>query len=671
MVILRSGRTYTATADELLVSTEDDSDGSREIASTSEKQTSNVKRTYGAESEGIGTVEGSDNCKRVKVNVAELEGSSQSENKPSRCEKFSGEENLAQVLARCAQEETKSEETIVPMVEAQESLPNLQMELPLPVMARKNEEREGGGLVIGQNIAVDRFYINDKCEYHFLTHAHVLINKKFIDWGAKPIYCSQLTARLLPLVLPGKASLSKIIRPLEVGKVHSIDPTLHVTLLDANHCPGSVMFLFEGSFVPGGSALVTGHFRADSQFMALFDNDPAFTRLSQTFLSTVYLDATCFDESLGSLPERKDSEKMLVDELRKNQGRTIIIPIPKVGMEDILAGISQKLAESVLVSSQTLSVSKLCGVKGGKLVANGNDANFRIRTLSVTNMWSRCFNAANALKKAPKPAMIVDLSPRGDLRRVLGESILWIPYSSHSSNREIHEFLARLKYGNVVCTDKLPSNRMLNTIRKAIRKTETQRQGKKKGHTSRRSSRRPRTTTFRPAGDQTVRINKDSAYFLADPTFFSDTISASAAPSRFPTKERRGKKPPIWKKYLTKGKKSHANKTPQEWKKEEVEEEFTRQEMDPSALAGYGQSTSSGNGESSSSTTSIYNRAPTLSRPNPSTNSACNQRQQMVEVKSEEKPSVAKLSVQSSLEYKPISALASSRPSCSTPVHLA
>ncbi|CAJ0601440.1 unnamed protein product [Cylicocyclus nassatus] len=632
-----------------------------DLTTSEKRQTSNGKRAYCAEPEGIGTVEGNDNCKRVKVNVAELAESSQPENKPSRCEEFSGEENLAQVLARCAQEETKSEETIVPMVEAQESLPNSQMELPLPVMARKSEEREGGGLVVGQNIAVDRFYINDKCEYHFLTHAHVLINKRFIDWGAKPIYCSQLTARLLPLVLPGKALLSKIIRPLEVGKVHSIAPTLQVTLLDANHCPGSVMFLFEGSFVPGGSALVTGHFRADSQFMALFDNDPAFTRLSQTFLSTVYLDATCFDESLGSLPERKDSEKMLVVELRKNQGRTIIIPIPKVGMEDILAGASQELSESVLVSPQTLSVSKLCGVKGGKLAANGNDANFRIRTLSVTNMWSRCFNAANALKKAPKPAMIVDLSPRGDLRSVLGESVRWISYSSHSSNREIHEFLARLKYGNVVCTDRLPSNRMLNTIRKAIRKTATQRQGKKKGHTSRKSSRRSRSTTFRPAGDQSVRINKDSAYFLADPAFFSDTIPArSEAPSRFPTKERKRKKSPIWKKFLTKGKKSRANKSPQECKKEEVEVEYTRQEMDPSALAGYGQSASSGNGESSSSTNSIYNRAPTLSRPNPSTNSACNQRQQVVEVKSEEKPPVANSSAQSSLEYRPI-ALASTR----------
>ncbi|VDK46546.1 unnamed protein product [Cylicostephanus goldi] len=389
MVILRSGRTYTTTAGELLVSTEQKTDGSVEIPLTSEQPISKSKRAHSVEPKGIGIVEENENCKRVKVDVAESEESSQQVDRPSPHENLAGEEeNLAQVLARCAQEDAKPEEVVVPIVEAQESLPAFQIGLPLPVRARESGEREGGGLIVGQNIAVDRFYINDRCEHHFLTHAHVLINRRFISWGEKPIYCSQLTARLLPLVLQGKA-LCKIIRPLEVGKIHSIDATLQVTLLDANHCPGSVMFLFEGSSVPGGSALVTGHFRADSQFMALFDSDPAFVRLSQTFLSTVYVDATCFDETLGLLPERKESEKKLVGEINKNQVRTIIIPIPKVGMEDTLAYLSQELSEPILVSSQTLSVSKLCGVKGGKLVANGNDANFRIRTLSVTNMWSR------------------------------------------------------------------------------------------------------------------------------------------------------------------------------------------------------------------------------------------------------------------------------------------
>lgn len=51
------------------------------------------------------------------------------------------------------------------------------------------------------------------------------------------------------------------IRALEVGESHVLpldeigQETMTVTLIDANHCPGSVMFLFEGYF---GTILYTG-----------------------------------------------------------------------------------------------------------------------------------------------------------------------------------------------------------------------------------------------------------------------------------------------------------------------------------------------------------------------------------------------------------------------------
>uniref|UniRef100_A0A8B9PKY5 Uncharacterized protein n=1 Tax=Apteryx owenii TaxID=8824 RepID=A0A8B9PKY5_APTOW len=60
---------------------------------------------------------------------------------------------------------------------------------------------------------------------------------------------------------PEKSVPARWIRPLEVGQSHVLgegDPVT-VTLLDSNHCPGSVMFLFEGAF---GTILYTGMGRA-------------------------------------------------------------------------------------------------------------------------------------------------------------------------------------------------------------------------------------------------------------------------------------------------------------------------------------------------------------------------------------------------------------------------
>ncbi|RCN48236.1 hypothetical protein ANCCAN_05651 [Ancylostoma caninum] len=60
-----------------------------------------------------------------------------------------------------------------------------------------------------------------------------------------PIYCYELTAKILPVVMGKRAPSSTFLRPLKVGESYMIEPNLLVTVLDAHHCLGSVMFLFE------------------------------------------------------------------------------------------------------------------------------------------------------------------------------------------------------------------------------------------------------------------------------------------------------------------------------------------------------------------------------------------------------------------------------------------
>jgi DNA cross-link repair 1B protein len=96
----------------------------------------------------------------------------------------------------------------------------------------------------------------------FLSHLHADHTCGLTSNWPYHIHCTPLTARLL---------LNKFkIRPdliveLEIGEsrlLHVVGPTervsVSVTVLDANHCPGSAMFIFEGYF---GRILYTGDFR--------------------------------------------------------------------------------------------------------------------------------------------------------------------------------------------------------------------------------------------------------------------------------------------------------------------------------------------------------------------------------------------------------------------------
>uniref|UniRef100_A0A671F8E2 5' exonuclease Apollo n=1 Tax=Rhinolophus ferrumequinum TaxID=59479 RepID=A0A671F8E2_RHIFE len=92
----------------------------------------------------------------------------------------------------------------------------------------------------------------------FLSHMHSDHTVGLTSTWARPLYCSPITAFLLHRHL----QVSKQwIRALEVGESHVLPldeigrETMTVTLMDANHCPGSVMFLFEGYF---GTILYTG-----------------------------------------------------------------------------------------------------------------------------------------------------------------------------------------------------------------------------------------------------------------------------------------------------------------------------------------------------------------------------------------------------------------------------
>ncbi|BGP47317.1 DNA cross-link repair protein PSO2/SNM1 [Rhodotorula kratochvilovae] len=97
----------------------------------------------------------------------------------------------------------------------------------------------------GLEITVDAFKYGKipGCKGYFLSHAHSDHYQQLSSsWSHGPIYASQTTINLIKLKLGVK---DEWLHPLPLDttvKVAGID----VTLIDANHCPGSVLFLFEG-----------------------------------------------------------------------------------------------------------------------------------------------------------------------------------------------------------------------------------------------------------------------------------------------------------------------------------------------------------------------------------------------------------------------------------------
>ncbi|VDN03321.1 unnamed protein product [Thelazia callipaeda] len=206
------------------------------------------------------------------------------------------------------------------------------------------------GVVIDGFIAVDNFRIkSEDIKYYFLTHAHSdhycsLDNK----WNSGIIYCSPITAQVLPLVTHRSRSKrcgvnKNFIRTLELNVWHRMDG-FSVMLLDANHIFGSVMFVFEGDRIPNGRTLVTGDFRADTQF---YQNVFAMSILQEVsiFNDLFYLDATYINCTQNEFPSREASTAEiceLVNELQKNGSNPITFIVPKIGREQLLVDVATK-----------------------------------------------------------------------------------------------------------------------------------------------------------------------------------------------------------------------------------------------------------------------------------------------------------------------------------------
>lgn len=179
-------------------------------------------------------------------------------------------------------------------------------------------------IIPGFSICVDAFRYGavEGCNAYFLSHFH---SDHYIGLTAKwchgPIYCSKVTGNLVRQQLKVDA---KWIVDLEFEKTIEVPNTggVRVTLIEANHCPGSALFLFEKRLGPDSSSRIQrilhcGDFRASpahAQHALLRPEtfDPVTGQRRYQKIDTCYLDTTYLSPRY-SFPSQDDVVRACVD----------------------------------------------------------------------------------------------------------------------------------------------------------------------------------------------------------------------------------------------------------------------------------------------------------------------------------------------------------------------
>ncbi|KAI7866884.1 DNA repair metallo-beta-lactamase-domain-containing protein, partial [Spinellus fusiger] len=140
----------------------------------------------------------------------------------------------------------------------------------------------------------------DHCDGYFLTHYHSdHYGGLTRGWTHGPIYCSQVTANLVQQKL--KVDPQYIV-PLPMDTLCTVG-NVTVGLIDANHCPGSVLFLFSTETSKGKQVrhLHTGDFRAAPR-MCLH---PLIRQPDNPPIDCLYLDTTYMSPNYAFPPQQE------------------------------------------------------------------------------------------------------------------------------------------------------------------------------------------------------------------------------------------------------------------------------------------------------------------------------------------------------------------------------
>ncbi|OQS03885.1 DNA cross-link repair protein [Thraustotheca clavata] len=207
----------------------------------------------------------------------------------------------------------------------------------------------------GTDIIVDGFQYasptlsNTYVLSHFHSDHYTGLNKSF---GAGIVYCTPITARLVSLCLGVN---EKYLHPLPLNQPYRLpNHNVQMTFLDANHCPGAALILFQ--FTSGKNILHTGDFRFDptilqNRFLAPLTS-PSTDRLDIVYLDTTY----CSPEHCHPTQTIAINEAKRLVDLHSNDRALFLVGSYSIGKERLFMDVAKHLNCKVFVERAKLSL---------------------------------------------------------------------------------------------------------------------------------------------------------------------------------------------------------------------------------------------------------------------------------------------------------------------------
>ncbi|CAA2994203.1 Hypothetical predicted protein [Olea europaea subsp. europaea] len=313
---------------------------------------------------------------------------------------------------------------------------------------------------------------------YFLSHFHSDHYTGLTpQWSEGIIYCSSITARLLHQILKIPQAF---IFPLPLSLPLFIDGS-EVSLIDANHCPGAVQFLFKvpvysksrgDDYDEGNNNVIkfekyvhTGDFR--------YCNEMKGESVLSEFIGAdaVFLDTTyCHPKFL--FPSQEESIDHIVGVIERTKGENVknvlfLVATYVIGKEKILMEISRRCKRKIYVDSRKMSVLSALGLEeSGVFTVDESKTDVHVvgwNVLGETWPYFRPnFLKMKEIMSERGYSKVVGFVPTGwtyevkrnkfAVRTMDSFDIHLVPYSEHSNYNELRDYVKFLKPKRVIPT---------------------------------------------------------------------------------------------------------------------------------------------------------------------------------------------------------------------------